>query len=122
MSSVGAYIEITPGHTEPDWFNWENFATGKLGSKGSWGLDVDWSTPVPDNAQVYLVWSPQVIAVWNNEDGIENGEDREDTDGSDVEQRDEAIATQFDLGTGEGGEGDGDVSAPGAEGRPEAAE
>ena len=72
---------------------------------------MDWSTPVPDNAQVYLVWSPQVIAVWNNEDGIENGEDREDTDGSDVEQRDEAIATQFDLGTGEGGEGDGDVSS-----------
>lgn len=111
MSIVGTYTEIQPGHTKPSWLHWENFVTGRFNSKGSWGLDVDWSAPVPDNAQVYLVWEPKVVAIWNDEEENENGEDREDTDGGNVEQRDEAIATQFDLGTGEGGEGDGDVQA-----------
>lgn len=122
MSIVGAFIEIQPGHTEPNWFDWENVVTGKFNSKGSWGLNVDWSSPVPDDTQVYLVWSPQVIAVWNDEEEIENGEDGEDADGSNPVERDEAVSAESDLGAGEGGEGDGDLPAAGDEGQPEEAE
>lgn len=119
MSTVGAYIELKPGDTRPDW-DYDNIQEGYFYEKTPEGLDVyftgeETEEGPPDSAQVYLYWEPRVYAVWNDEEGIENGEDREDADGSDVEQRDEEVPAQPDLGAGEGGEGDGDVPAPGAE-------
>lgn len=103
MSNLGAYIEIPPGHTEPDWFEWDNYSTGDFNSKGSWGLDADWTITPPEGAQVYLVWEPQVIAVWNDEEEIEDGEDGEHEDDALTGLGDEEVAPESDEGGGSTG-------------------
>lgn len=103
MSTIGAYIEIPPGHTEPNWFDWDNFATGRFNSKGSWGLDVEWNDPVSDNPQVYLIWEPRVVAVWNDEEEIEDGEDGEHEDDALTGLGDEEAAPESDEGSGPAG-------------------
>lgn len=123
MSIVGAYIELRPGE-DPPFHSFSCWVEADFHGKTSERLEVSWEPreeEIPANAQVYLAWEPRVYAVWNEEE-IENGEDREDTDGSDVEQRDEEVPAESDLGTGEGGEGDGDVQPPGAAGGSEEAE
>lgn len=103
MSIIGAFVEIPTGHSEPDWSGWENFTSGRFNSKGSWGLDVDWNTAVPENAQVYLVWVPEVVAVWNDEEEIEDGEDRNDEDDTVAGLGDEEVASEPDEGGGSTG-------------------
>lgn len=75
MSEVGAYTEIAPGFSEPQWELWDNYHFGNYQGRGSWGLNVSWLGGIdpPENAQVYLVWEPRVYAVWNDEE-VENGE------------------------------------------------
>lgn len=103
MSTVGAFIEIPPGNTEPNWFDWDNYAAGRVDSKGSQGLDVEWDAPPPDGTQVYLVWRPKVIAVWNDEKEIENGEDGEHEDDALTGLGDEEVASELDEGSGSTG-------------------
>lgn len=105
MSIVGAYIEI---HKESN-FHWgadEPHVEGQFYGKNPGGLEVEWAgDDPPAHAHVYLYWEPKVVAVWSEEEIID-GEDREGTDGSDVEQRDEAVPAEPDLGSGEGGLGE----------------
>ncbi len=138
MSNVGAYIELNPGEGLPlDSSHW--WAEAAYLGKTPEGLQVSWdptSPEPPENAQVYLVWEPRVYAVWEGvtetehggevtnieQGGGENGEDREDADGGNLVERDEAVSTESDLGSGEGGAGDGDVPAAGTGGEAEAVE
>lgn len=123
MSVVGAYIELKPGETPPEG---EPFLVQEMEflEKTSEGIVVASGYPEPpEGAQYYLYWVPKVIATWVEEqEEIENGEAGEDADGSDVEQRDEEVPAEPDLGVGEGGAGDGDLPAAGDEGQPEETE
>lgn len=126
MSIVGAYIELRPGETPPDGY-YDNIQEGYYQGRTPEGLDVyfmgeDTGEGPPADAQVYLLWEPRVVAVWNDEEEIENGEDREDADGSDVEQRDEEVPAESDEGAGEGGADPGDSRGFGAEGGDEEVE
>ena len=124
MSTVGAYVELKPGE-DPPFHSFSCWMEAGFHGKTPNGLEVSWDPredEIPASAQVYLAWEPRVYAVWNNEEEIENGENGEDADGSDVEQRDEAVPAEPDLSIGEGGERGGDVQAPGAAGRIEEAE
>ena len=124
MSTVGVYIELKPGE-DPPFHSFSCWMEADFHGKTPNGLEVSWDPredEIPASAQVYLAWEPRVYAVWNNEEEIENGENGEDADGSDVEQRDEAVPAEPDLSIGEGGERGGDVQAPGAAGRIEEAE
>lgn len=125
VSIIGAYIGLSPGESPPQ-EGYDNIQEGYYRGRTPEGLDVyfmgeDTGEGPPEDAQVYLYWEPKVVAVWNDEEA-ENGEDREVTDGSDVEQRDEAVPAESGVGAGEGSEGDGDVPASRAEGQPEEAE
>lgn len=125
MSIVSAYVELPLGDNIHQGDH-DNIQEGYFYGKTSEGLDVyflgaEEGEGPPDSAQVYLVWEPRVYALWNDE-GEENGEDREDADGSNPVERDEAVPTEPDLGTGEGGEGNGDVPAAETGGGAEAAE
>lgn len=102
MSTVGTFIEIQPGHTEPNWGQWPNLLSGHLVSKGSWGLDVNWlaGEDPPEDSQVYLIWEPRVVAVWNNEEEIENGKDGEHEDDALTGLGDEEVAPESDESSG----------------------
>lgn len=119
MSNVGAYTEIPPGHEVPDWNEWDNYHSGDLASKGSWGLTAEWYmgyTP-PEGSQVYLIWHPEVIAVWNDEEEIEDGEDGEHEDDALTGPGDEEVAPELDEGSGSTGplEVGGDEGSVGSE-------
>lgn len=120
MSIVSAYVDLPKWDTLPGPDS-AFIAEGDIFTRTEDGLDVSWLEGDPPNgAQVYVEWTPRVYAVWEEED--ESGEGREDSDGSNPVERDEEVSAEPDLGSGEGGEGYGDVPAAGTGGEDEAAE
>ena len=109
MSIVSAYTDLSKGDKVP-LHSFSRCAEGRLNSSGSEGLDVTWEDSFPEDASVYIEWTPRVFAVWE--------EPMEDPRGIEIEQPGPGPVPEPDLSAGEGGERVDDVptsAAPGSE-------
>lgn len=111
MSNVGAYIDLPKWESAP--ITEQNlWGEGELNSQGPEGLDVSWWDSVPDNAQVYIEWTPRVFAVWEEEE-IEDG------DGNEAESAGPNPDEEVDEEPGQPGDFAGEATGSGPE-EPEA--
>lgn len=101
MSIVSAYTEWDK-FTNFHWDGSDPYLYGEYLNKSDSGLEVDWGgSEPPENAQVYLYWEPQVVAIWEEEN-------KDESDGTEVEHTGSQDSEEPDNGGGEAGGGVGE--------------